>query len=84
MAEDIAIEKKKDINDLISATSFETPDDVLELNAQVMDATKHAGAMIEEIDQLGFSLDKFIEKQRLYNKCKRIVRQRMQDAISEL
>ena len=75
---------KKNINDLVSATKFNTPEEVLELNAEVVEATQHADRMIEEIDQLGHSLDKFLEKQKLYKGCTRIIRRKMQDCISEM
>ena len=75
---------KKDITNLVEATQFSSPEEVLDLNAQVVDATKRADEMIEEIDQLGHSLDKFIEKQKLYNGCRRIIRRKLQDAITEM
>lgn len=79
-----AIEKSS-VNQLVKdAAQFGSPEEILELNGQVIDATNHAQEMIEEIDQLGFSLDRFIEKQKLYNKCRGIIRRKLQDAMSEL
>ena len=77
--------EKSNVNELVkNAAQFGSPEEILELNGQVVEATSNTQEMIDEIDHLGHSLDKFVEKQKLYNKCRKVIRRKLQDAVSEL
>lgn len=78
------IEKNSVVDCVKTAAQFGSVQDVLELNGQIVDATAHAQDMINGMDQLGESLDRFVEETKIYNECRKIIRRKLQDAMSEL